>query len=181
MSDKNITLSFNMFLRELVYTDMFTFGERDTIIVSGGYPFMNWRRAHYDDIRENSRSIIDNHMLLNYIMTDRSIKLDEYHLCNQVNNWFLSMMNTPESVAQILDIQKDALSLFMNKNLSESDIINMIKGIFGESRVSVMDIDCIKSIGEFNSYVFKDVKTCDIPEKLIQESIFFIREKLGMD
>jgi hypothetical protein len=181
MSDKNIQASFNLFLRELVYTDKFTFGTRDTVFVCGSYPFMNWRRSMYDGVGESSRPVIDNHMLINYIMTDRSIKIDEYHLCGQINNWFITLMNNTKTISQILDIKEDTLSLFMNKNLSETDIINMIKGIFGESRVSTMDIDCIKSIAEFNTYIFKDVETDDIPEKLIEESVFYIRQKLRME
>jgi hypothetical protein len=149
--------------------------------VCGSFPFMNWRRSHYDDIKDNGRRVIDNQMLINYVMTDRSIKIDEYHLSSQITEWFITLMNNPKNITQILDVKEDVVSLFMNKNLSELDIINMIKGIFGESRVSVKDIDCIKTIAEFNTYIFKDVENDDIPEKLIAESIFYIRQKLGME
>ena len=130
MSDRNIQITFNMFLREFVYNDQFKFGNRNTLIVAGSYPFMNWRRTHFDDIKDNNKNVIIKQLFLNYIITDRSIRVDEVHLCNNINAWFVEKMINPQGLADTLDMKLNAVSFVFNKNLSELDFINIVKVVY---------------------------------------------------
>lgn len=177
MSDRNIMASFYLFFTEMVNSDIITLGDQATIIVAGTFPFLNWRRHKYSEIKsEKSKKIIDHQMLMNYIMTDRSIKVDETHLCQKFNDWINECMAKPEQIDAITNISGN-IKMMYNQNTSELDLINMITAMFGESRVRVGTIgdDIIKSIAELSRYVYADIdQHIMIPQKIIKECAYYL-------
>ena len=177
MSDRNIMASLYLFMTELVNSDMIQLGSQSTIIVSGTYPFMNWRRSMYNQIKsKHSRKIIDHQMLLNYVMVDRSIKIDEYHLSRKFNEWVNMCMSKTDDLDSAVNVA-DNIKFMHNRTTSESDLINIIVAMYGESRVRVgiPDGDYIRSIRELNEYVYKDIDPeTMIPKKVINESAYYL-------
>jgi len=181
MSDRNFMVSISMFFTELVNSDLMKLGKRSTIVVGGTYPFLNWRRHYYSEITCTSlQRIIRNQMFLNYVLTDRSIRMDEQHMCAQWNNWVFEAMGKENFITGLTNI-KSNLKVFYNKNTSEDDLIYLIKELFGSSRVSVGTIDTCISIAELNRYVYKTVNDRKIPDKIHEECMFYLRGATGMD
>ena len=184
MADRNIMASFYLFLTEMVNSDILPLGEQSTFIVTGTYPFLNWRRSMYDNIKSpKSQRIINHQMLLNYVMTDRTIKLDETHLCRKLNEWINTCMCSPDDLASAVNIA-DNIKFMYNRNTSERDLINIIMAMYGESRVTLSrpNTDYIKSVEELNEYVYMDIpKDHMIPKKIIDESVYYLNLQLNRE
>lgn len=175
MSDANIRTAFSMFFTELVNSNKFTMGNKKTFIVSGGFPFMNWKTSQFDEIKvESSRKIIKTQMFLNYVMTDRQIKIDEVHLCNVWNTWSFNLMSNQEELNDMLNLY-DGVHFLCNKHSNEDDYIDVVTKVFGPSRVTLMDLDIVKSISELNKFVFKDLVETEIPMKIVSEGVQYLK------
>lgn len=175
MSENNINIAFSSFFDELITSNKFDLGTRKTIIVSGGYPFMNWRMSQFNEVVSNSsKTILKNQMFLNYVLTDRQVKIDESFLNLMLNSWFLRFMSSPKDLAKLIS-KYDNLYMFCNKRVSEDDLISVITEMFGVSRIDVKSIDQFKSMCELSKHVYKDIEPMDIPDVILDECIQYIK------